>query len=622
MELQRVLLKTALMLLLVQFGLAQDMSLRSRTEWLALLQLRSSLGIRGKDWHKKTEPCRNWAGVRCKNGRVVGINVSGLRRTRLGRLHPQFAVDSLANFPLLTSFEASGFLLIGSIPEWFGQRLSTLQVLNLSSCSITGSIPSSLGNLTRLKSLILSDNSLTGRMPSSLGQLSSLSVLNLSRNSLTGSIPSSYMSLGNLTVLDLSSNFLSGSILAYIGTLSGLQFLSLSDNAFTSSIPIQLGNLSRLAELDLSKNSLSGSLPDGLFSSLDLLQTLSLSENDLGGFLPPTLWSMPNLSFLDVSNNNLTGTLQGISSNVNSTGAIFNLSNNIFYGFLNASFSKFRIIDLSSNYFQGDVPDHGLSNVTLARNCLMMSPNQRSSRDCTLFYALRNVTYIGAQEPTSSPMAEFESRNNKRMIFILAGTFGGFVFIVILVFVLVRLLGKCDKSTANQKRTANVGPSPTPPKDPVSETGMGESFSYEQVLHLTGNFDEANIIKHGHSGDLFWGIWEGEVNVVVKKVDLNIVKRESYMLELGLLSKVSHRRLVPLLGHYLENENEKFLIYKYMPNRDLASCLHRVTGSDGKVQSLDWITRLKIAIGVAEGLYYLHECSPPLVHRYYRCNLL
>ncbi|KAI9113125.1 hypothetical protein K1719_015650 [Acacia pycnantha] len=596
MELLRVILKAALVFLLfIQFGLAREISSSFGIERPALRRLRSSLGIRSKYWPIKAEPCRNWTGVRCQNGRVVGINLYGLRRTRSRRLHPSFAVDSLASFTLLESFEASGFLLTGSIPDWFGQRLTTLQKLDLSSCSLTGLIPPSLGNLSSLKVLILADNSLTGRISSTLGELSSLSVLNLSGNSLTGLMSNSFSSLVNLTALDLSSNFLTGSVPAYLGNLSRLKFLNLSDNDFTASIPYQLSNLSQLVHLDLSNNA-------------------------FDGVLPPALWSMSHLSVLDVSSNNLTGTLPKLGPNFNSTGAIFNLSNNLFYGYLSTSFKKFRIIDLSSNYFQGKVPDYGLSNITLDTNCLILSPNQRSFGDCALFYAQRSLIFVGAQEPATSPLAKAESRNNKRVIFILAGTFGGLVFIVILALILVLLLGKCGNNTGTQKRAVNEGAvqqgeSSMPPKNPMLDSGMGESFSYEQVLHLTGNFADVNIIKHGHSGDLFRGILDGEVSVVVKRVDLNLVKRESFMLELELLSKASHARLVPLLGLCLENENEKFLVYKYMPNRDLATCLHRVSGSDDKEQSLDWITRLKIAIGAAEGLYYLHDSNPPLVHR-------
>ncbi|CAL0332666.1 unnamed protein product [Lupinus luteus] len=613
---KRLTLSVVIMLLFVQLGFC----LNSRTEWLSLLEIRSSLGIRGKDWPIKAKPCRNWTGVHCRNGRVIGINVSGLKRTRIGRAHPSFDVNALTNFTALASFNASGFMLNGSIPDWFGQNLSAIKVLDLRSCSITGLIPESLKGLSVLKTLLLSGNSLTGRMPSSLGLLSELSVLDLSGNSLSGSVPNSLSKLGDLTRLDLSSNFLSGSIPPELGSLSNLHTLNLSDNELTASVPIQLGKLSKLVELDLGMNSLSGSLPDSLFSTLLDIHILILRGNMFGGALPNSFLSLPSLHILDVSSNNLIGPLPKFS-NVSSTGAIFNLSNNLFYGSLNTSFTKFKMIDLSGNYLEAVVQGGG--NVTLIRNCLQMIPDQRDLEDCRLFYAQRSLSFApGTQEPTQSPFAKSESSNNKRVTFILAGTFGGLGFIVLVALVLILVLRHCNSNStlALQRGTTNggavpEGESPTPPKDPVFLTSVGKSFTFEQILHLTGNFAETNIMKHGHSGDLYWGVLEGGATVVIKKVDLNLFKRESYIVELGLLSKISHARLVPILGHCLENENEKCIIYKYMPNGDLATSLHRVTGSDGKLQSLDWITRSKIAIGAAEGLAYLHECSPPIVHR-------
>ncbi|RYQ87007.1 hypothetical protein Ahy_B09g094503 [Arachis hypogaea] len=355
------------------------------------------MGIRAKNWPRKTKPCRNWTGIHCQKGSVIGINISGFRRTHKASLHPSFSVDALANFTRLASFNASGFVLNGSIPEWFGDKsnnnyLGALQVLDLSSCSITGSIPESIGGLILLKSVLLSGNSLTGRMPSGLGILSNLIVLDLSENELSGSIIDSLFSLGNLTSLNLSSNYLSGNV------------------------PNQLSNLSGLETLDLSNNALTGNVPSVLFSRLSKLRVLNLSGNFIDGDLPDTLWSLPSLRFVDVSNNNLTGPLpKFFGSNTSSTDATF--------------------------------------------------------------------------------------------------------------------------------------------------------------------------------------------------------KRESYVVELELLSKVSHARLIPILGHCLENDNEKCIVYKYMPNGDLASSLQRVTDADGKSKSLDWITRLKIATGAAKGLAYLHDCSHPLAHR-------
>jgi hypothetical protein len=480
-----------------------------------------------------------------------------------------------------------------------------------------------------------------------LGNLKELVVLDLSRNSFTGSIPSGFASLGNLTMLNLSSNFLSGPIPPGLGSLSRLQFLNLSDNSLTDSIPIQLGELSQLLELDLSKNSLSGPLhaelrglkslekmeigdnaldgplPEGLFSSLAQLEVLVLSGNRLEGALPGALWSLPRLRFLDLSRNNFTGALPSLSSNVSS--AVFNLTDNFLYGSLTYPLGKFGSIDLSGNFFQGSVSEDNQSSATLTRNCLQMVPNQRSLQSCRQFYEERDLAFddFGVPEPAQPPLLETDSKSKKRLIYILVGIFGGLGFIVILVVVLVVLLKMGNKAT-NQQESANVGPVPdgdglSLPKDLMYASGLGDLFTYGQIRQIAGDFGEESLIKQGHSGDLFHGSLVSGTPVVIKRVDLHSFKKESYMIEMDLFSKVSHTRLVPLLGHCLEHESEKLLVYKYMPNGDLASSLHRVRNStDGKLQSLDWITRLKIAIGAAEVLAYLHhECSPPLVHRYY-----
>ncbi|CAN6682682.1 unnamed protein product [Malus baccata var. baccata] len=636
-----------LILFVIQSGFAQQVSLSSAVERSALLELRSSLGLRSKDWPIKADPCSSWTGVTCsKNGRVTGVTVSGLRRTRLGRKNPQFAVDSLADFTLLSIFNASGFVLPGSIPDWIGQRLGALQVLDLRSASVTGPIPQSLGNLKNLTALYLSANGITGILPSALINITQLEILDLSRNAITGSIPSGFANLGKLESLDLSSNFLSGPVPPGLGTLSWLKFLDLSDNSLTDSIPVQFSNLSRLVELNLTTNSLSGSLPaelrglrslrrmeigdnnlegpvpQGLFSSLVQLEVLVLSRNKFDGTLPGALWSLPSLRFLDVSHNNFTGTLLDLGSNASVRGAVFNLSSNLLYGNLTFPVGKSVSVDLSDNFFQGKVVEDSLSNGTLTGNCLQIVPNQRSLQDCRQFYEERSLTFddFGVLQPAQPPFLESKSKSKNRLTFILVGIFGGLGFVVILVLVLVVLPKMCNKGT-NQRGSANVGPvpgdDPSLPKDLIYASSRGDSFTYEQILQFTGAFSETNLIKHGHSGDIYRGSLASGTHVVIKRVNLHSLTKESYTIEMDLLDKVSHTRLVPILGHCLEHESEKLLVYKYMPNGDLARSLHRVTNfGDGNLQSLDWITRLKIAIGAAEILAYLHhECSPPLVHR-------
>ncbi|KAF9688525.1 hypothetical protein SADUNF_Sadunf02G0206100 [Salix dunnii] len=635
-------------LLLFHCNLAQQDFLKSRNELSALFDLRSSLGIRSTDWPIKSNPCKQWRGIQCRNGRVTGINISGFKRTRVGRLNPSFSVESLANCTFLESFNASGFSLPGSIPDWFGYQLVFLIVLDLRSSSVTGPIPVSLGNLTRLNYLYLGSNDLAGSLPAALGQLMQLLVLDLSRNSFTGPVPSEFGLLSNLSRLDLSSNYFSGSIPSSFGSISRLKLLNLSDNSLMGSVPVELGNLSNLVELNLSMNALSGMLPvefmrlrnlevlvlrdnrlegrlpDGLFSSLAKLRVLELRENKFAGALPVALWSLQNLQILDVSANNFTADLSNFSLKGHASGTVFNLSNNQLYGTPACLSENCNSIDLSGNYFQGKVPFSSPRNGSLGMNCLQTVPDQRSLEDCRMFYAERGLTfdYFGNPESRQQPLPSPVPRKRKRWIYILGGLLGGVGFITILVLVIVVVLRKFSNAITNERGSADVGrvpdgDSPPLPKDPPSESSLRESFTYEQLLGLTSEFSERNLIKHGHSGDLYQGFLEGGIPIVVKRINLLSLKHYSNMIELEFLSNYSHARFVPLLGHCLENENQKLLVYKYMPNRDLAESLYRVTKSeDDGLQSLDWITRLKIATGAAEGLSYLHhECNPPLVHR-------
>ncbi|MBA0743077.1 hypothetical protein Gogos_005797 [Gossypium gossypioides] len=644
----RVALLYLLLLLLFESTFEQQVQqqrLSSGVEFTALFELRSSLGLRSRDWPRKVDPCSSWNGIRCENGSVIGINISGFRRTRVGKQNPQFAVNSLVNFTHLVSFNASRFMLPGSIPDWFGQRLSTLQVLDLRSCNITGVLPSSMGNLTNLTSLYLSDNRLTGQIPSTLGQLLSLLVLDLSKNSLTGSIPSSFGSLRNLTSLDISSNSLRGSIPPGLGALSKLQTLNLSVNGLTSSIPSQLGELDSLVDLDLSSNGLSGSVPqdlrrlrnlqrivlgnNGLSGSLPVnlfpapsqLHVVVLRNNRFIGDLPQVLWSIPGLNLLDISDNNFTGELPTALDN-NAIAAVLDMSRNKFYGGLTTVLRRFSSTNLSGNYFEGRVPDYMLDNASLTSNCLQNVSDQRTLIECVSFYAEKGLSFDNFGRPNATVPAAAESGSNNRRVIILAAVLGGAGLIVLLLLLLLLVLLCVRRRNTANHRGIGVEPVPTggTPPSPglaINFSSLGDLFTYQQLLQATGDFSDANLIKHGHSGDLFKGVLEDGLPVVIKRIDLHSIKKEAYLLELDFFSKVSCTRVVTLFGHCLEKEDEKLLVYKYMPNGDLSSSLYRKNNlEDDSLQSLDWITRLKIAIGVAEGLSYLHhECTPPLVHR-------
>ena len=150
--------------------------------------------------------------------------------------------------------------------------------LDLSAKSLTGTIPSELGDLSNLTNLDLSGNQLHGSIPSKLGDLSNLTNLDLSGNQLHGSIPSKLGDLSNLTNLHLSGNRLHGSIPSELGNLSNLTNLDLSGNQLHGSIPSKLGNLSNLTTLNLSNNQLDWEIPKEL-NQLQKLQNIQLNDN-------------------------------------------------------------------------------------------------------------------------------------------------------------------------------------------------------------------------------------------------------------------------------------------------------------------------------------------------------
>ena len=169
--------------------------------------------------------------------------------------------------------------------------------LGLSSKSLTGFIPTELGDLSSLSTLNLSENSLIGSIPSDLGDLTNLGTLNLSRNQLTGSIPSGLRDLSSLIVLNLSRNQLHASIPSDLGGLSSLSTLNLSVNGLTGSIPSKLGNLSSLTQLKLSDNELDWEIPEEL-NQLYNLHSVWLNGNF--GLIGPA-----HLNFTGLSGANL-----------------------------------------------------------------------------------------------------------------------------------------------------------------------------------------------------------------------------------------------------------------------------------------------------------------------------
>ena len=219
------------------------------------------------------------------------------------------ALNSLAKLERLYLYDND----LTGISSQLGSGMAQLRRFFAQRNSISGSIPAGLGSMPRLDWLRLDRNRLTGAIPDRLGSLSTLRRLYLHEQAgwdagggLTGTIPSTFANLSRLEYLVLNRNSLSGLIPSGLGGLTTLEWLGLYDNNFSGSIPSQLGSLSNLERLYLHGNSLSGQIP-GSLGNLGSLRNLWIKNNSLAGAIPDNLGNL-DLNRLRISGNSgLTG---------------------------------------------------------------------------------------------------------------------------------------------------------------------------------------------------------------------------------------------------------------------------------------------------------------------------
>lgn len=147
----------------------------------------------------------------------------------------------------------------------------------------------------------------------------------------------------------------------------------------------------------------------------------------------------------------------------------------------------------------------------------------------------------------------------------------------------------------------------------VSHLGWGHWYTLRELEAATNSFCDANVLGEGGYGIVYSGQLPDGTRIAVKNLLNNRGQAErEFKIEVEAIGRVRHKNLVRLIGYCMEG-SQRMLVYEYIDNGNLEQWLH---GALGDNPALTWDIRMKIILGTAKGLAYLHEgLEPKVVHR-------
>ncbi|KAG5527692.1 hypothetical protein RHGRI_028583 [Rhododendron griersonianum] len=216
---------------------------------------------------------------------------------------------------------------------------------------------------------------------------------------------------------------------------------------------------------------------------------------------------------------------------------------------------------------------------------------------------------LAGVNPVPLPDASTSSNANPRK-FVYAS--GGNAIATVLVILLTVLNITVYKLRVWGEKVGEKNISQLPPE------GLCRRFSLSEVLLLTNNFDDELVIGSGRFGNVYIGlIDDGTTTVAMKRLNSKSKQgADEFRTEIVMLSNLRHMHLVSLIG-YCDERQEMILVYEYMEHGTLADHLYKHCNFGNRtICHLSWEQRVKICIGAARGLDYLHTGTRRgIIHR-------
>ncbi|KAK7263754.1 hypothetical protein RJT34_31351 [Clitoria ternatea] len=534
--------------------------------------------------------------------------------------------------------------LNGNIPPTLGLAQG-LEVVRLDSNSLSGPVPSNINNLTNLQDLYLSNNKLLGSLPNLIG-MNALSYLDMSNNSFKPlDFPVWFSTLKSLTTLKMEKTQLQGQVPTSFFSLANLQTVVLKDNKINGTLDIGSTYSNQLRLVDLETNSVDSlKQTDGVPNVKIILKDNPICQEigEVGSYCST---SQSNVSYTTPPNNCQPGTCSSEEQIPSPncicaypyTGTLVfrspfsDLDNRTYYvtleEYLMQSFRSHSLpvdsvllshptkdsnqyLELSLQVFPSG-QDHFNRTGTFSIGFLLSNQTFKPPKVFGPFY-FNADKYEHFGNPGSS-----ESSKSSNIRILIGAAVGGSVLLLLSLLAGVYAF--------RQKRRAEKAIGQSNPfrrwDTTKSSTGIpqlkeAKMFSFEELKKYTKNFSQANDIGSGGFGKVYKGTLPNGQLVAIKRAQKESMQGKiEFKAEIELLSRVHHKNLVSLVG-FCFDQGEQILVYEYIPNGTLKDTLSGKSGI-----RLDWIRRLKVALGTARGLAYLHElANPPIIHRDIKSN--
>ncbi|KAG6507764.1 hypothetical protein ZIOFF_033116 [Zingiber officinale] len=200
-------------------------------------------------------------------------------------------------------------------------------------------------------------------------------------------------------------------------------------------------------------------------------------------------------------------------------------------------------------------------------------------------------------------------------------------------------------SGSSSKVSAASGPLTPRCEGEILLSANVKSFTFNELRTATRNFKLDNVVGEGGFGSVFKG-WIDEqtltpsrpssgVVIAVKKLNQESFQgHREWLAEVNFLGQLSHPHLVKLIGYCLEDE-QRLLVYEFMPRGSLENHLFRskslcnggiffssspIDAGGSCVPPISWKLRMKIALGAAKGLAFLHSDMAKVIYRDFKAS--